>query len=334
MKKFVLPLLVVAVAAVIFLKGSRARHVVLVGWDGVRIESVERLLAQGELPNLAAVLKTGSLVRVEIREGKTETKPGWAQILTGLDINPVGVISNKNYRALPKGTTVGEMLREQFGAKVHVVHIAAKPQNLSGRGPHRVCGNCVLRDPVTKEEADWHNEFTKVPTVDGGPKKLEYRDGEPFFHLAQVADWFQTGLRKAPLVVDSFRQSLKTLGGKRLFALVHFEETDDTSHMHGWHSVEQKKAILLMDRSLGELMQVIRERGIEKDTVVLVTSDHGFDDLAPFTHRQAPHVFLAANRNVLKRPGDRRDVAPTLLDLFGAKILDTGFKVTGRSLVR
>lgn len=97
------------------------------------------------------------------------------------------------------------------------------------------------------------------------------------------------------------------------------------------------------DRHLGRMLQLLEERGMLDDTIVIVTSDHGmpFPRVKGHAYDFANHVPLAVMwRRGIKAPGrvvpeyvSFVDVAATLIDAAGLKWSATGMHPTsGRSL--
>jgi predicted AlkP superfamily pyrophosphatase or phosphodiesterase len=57
--------------------------------------------------------------------------------------------------------------------------------------------------------------------------------------------------------------------------MVHMGNCDIVGHSIGWGSNEQIAAIEQADKGIAEVVQAIRDAGIEEDTLMIVTSDHG-----------------------------------------------------------
>jgi phosphopentomutase len=110
---------------------NQPRNVILIGWDGAQRENLLQSLERKELPNLATLITEGSLVAVDIKE-VTDTKAGWAQILTGYNAVTNRVYSNKEYEPIPIGYTVFERLEEFFGEDDFItVAVIGKKGNVS-----------------------------------------------------------------------------------------------------------------------------------------------------------------------------------------------------------
>ncbi|HOD36475.1 MAG TPA: alkaline phosphatase [Syntrophales bacterium] len=113
---------------------ERPLNIVLIGWDGARRDRVRECLERNQLPNLKRLSSEGRLVAIDILR-TTDTKSGWAQILTGYSPEITGVFSNSRYRSIPKGYTVFERLESHFGPEgIVTIAAIAKKDNL-GAGP-------------------------------------------------------------------------------------------------------------------------------------------------------------------------------------------------------
>jgi predicted AlkP superfamily pyrophosphatase or phosphodiesterase len=66
---------------------------------------------------------------------------------------------------------------------------------------------------------------------------------------------------------------------------IHFADSDTAGHMYGWGSEQQKKAFADEDDSLKIVMAAIKEAGIQKDSVVILSADHGGHDKTHGTNR-------------------------------------------------
>jgi arylsulfatase A-like enzyme len=102
--------------------------------------------------------------------------------------------------------------------------------------------------------------------------------------------------------------------------------------------------IAFTDREIGRLFEALKETGLEENTLVLVTSDHG-EGLGQHDHLghsiniyeeavRVPLLFRWPDRIakgcVFTAPVEQVDLAPTMLDLIGVKA--DGFSFQGRSL--
>lgn len=56
---------------------------------------------------------------------------------------------------------------------------------------------------------------------------------------------------------------------------IHFPDTDDAGHKFDWGSPEQKAAFERADQALGVIVNAIKQAGIDKNSVLILTADHG-----------------------------------------------------------
>ncbi len=90
-------------------------NIILIGWDGTGRDNLLELLKEKQLPNLGKIISEGSLVFTEVTTGRTETKPGWAEILTGYSASRLGIIDNVEYKPIPVGWSIFERLKDSIG---------------------------------------------------------------------------------------------------------------------------------------------------------------------------------------------------------------------------
>ncbi len=57
--------------------------------------------------------------------------------------------------------------------------------------------------------------------------------------------------------------------------LVHFGNNDRTGHAKGWDSPEQLEALAGADKSVGIVLQALKDAGIYNDTLIIISADHG-----------------------------------------------------------
>ncbi len=310
-------------------------NVVVVGWDGTRRENLKALLSAGRLPNLAKLIGKGCLAWTEVTTGATATKPGWAEILTGYSAVRLGILNNRRYRPIPPGYTVFERLKSFFGAgRIATIFITGKINNLGVRGPHEICANCVSRDAAHAKTHWWDKGgFTSSKTADGKPPRWVHRDGEPYFNAQGSFDLYSPALGSSERVGRQALAALDKYRGGPFFAFVHFEEPDEEGHVYGQNSREYREALESADHWLGEIVKKLDSLGLSGKTVVFVTTDHGMDEKG-FQHYHAPDTFLATDGKMKLKDGDRKDVAPTILEAYGVDLKSIRPPLDGKSLIR
>jgi len=303
-------------------QGAEFKNFILVGWDGVQREHMKELLREGKLPNLEKLIAAGSMSDITITTASSHTKPGWAEILTGYNSEKLGIYDNFDYKPIPRGYTVFERLEDYFGKdNIVTLFVGGKIDNIGARGPHKICTNCMTRYPDTREKTFYKDGGTSAPTYQPGEERiLEDREGEPYYHTKDALDVFEVGLGGAANVGPKIIDYIEEYKRQRFFAFFHFQEPDEPGHIYSENSKEYSDGIIVDDYWLGEIVDKLKTLDIYEETLIYVTSDHGFDEGKKW-HINAPDVFLATNDSgVTKNEGDRKDITPTILRRYGMDI--------------
>jgi predicted AlkP superfamily pyrophosphatase or phosphodiesterase len=124
---------------------------------------------------------------------------------------------------------------------------------------------------------------------------------------------------------------------KPSLCFIHFSDADDTGHKYGWGSKEQIQSFAGIDAALGIILKAIREAGIARRSVIIITADHGGHDkthgLNTTEDMSIPWIVWGANVKqgfAITAPVVTYDTAATALWLLGVprpKNLD-GFPVS------
>ena len=287
---------------------GRPRNIILIGWDGAQRNHLKECLGRGELPNLKKLASEGNLVGIDILR-ITDTKAGWAQILTGYNPEVTGVFSNGRFQPIPKGYSIFERLEEHFGPdKFVTVAVIGKKAHVDAEPPRRV------RVKERGEKQKKKKPKGKIIIEDG----VKYRlvPGKPHYHAKESIDAFINGLKEDQKVGTKALELLEKYKGKPFFFFVHFAEIDHKGHKHGENSKEYNDALISADTWTGRIMERLKALHLYDKTLIYVTADHGFDE-GRKGHADAPYVFLATNDPKVMRRGERADIAPTILERFG-----------------
>ncbi len=106
---------------------------------------------------------------------------------------------------------------------------------------------------------------------------------------------------------------------KKFFAFFLFKDSDSSGHKFKENSVEYSEKIFDEDQWLEKIITKLKETGVYEETLIYVTTDHGFDE-GQDKHQNAPYGFLATNDPLVIRGGDRKDLAPTILERYGLSL--------------
>lgn len=305
--------------------GASVRNVLLIGWDGAQREHLMQCLQQGKLPNLLALAKAGRLVDIDVAE-TTDTKAGWAQILTGYSAKVTGVFSNAKYQPIPQGYSVFERLEQFYGPEnIATLAVIGKDEHVGNNPPQHLALDATGKLPAQglkpgkPARKAWRGllKSGKVVEQDG----VKYLDipGKPYYLAQNSMDLFQNGLHQNDKVGARALEVLDQYKGRRYFMFVHFADVDSQGHKFGENSEEYTDALASCDVWLGKLEAKLAALGQLDNTLIYVTADHGFDE-GKRTHRDAPYVFLGTNDTTVQRNGTRSDITPTIMHRLGLNL--------------
>jgi len=342
-------------------KVDKPKNIMLVGWDGAQREHVMQCLERGELPVLKQLSREGRLVNIDMR-GKSDTKAGWSQILTGYDPEVTGVYSNAKFQPVPRGLSVFERLKEHFGRDNFVtVAVIGKKQHCgeitppskteitgeavaalpAAQGPKKTAKTAGAGQPGRKKAAK--DTLDTVPgqgrkdvgarIVEENGKKYRIFPGSPYYHMKDGCDQWVFALAQDERVGSKAIEFLDQYKDKPFFFFVHFAEVDHSGHRHGENSKEYNDALMSNDTWTGRIVEKLKALGLYEQTLIYITADHGFDE-DKTSHRDAPYVFLGTNDPRVCRDGDRADITPTILDRFGLDLAAFRPAFAGHSLLR
>lgn len=302
------------------------RNIILIGWDGTQRDTVIKLLQERKLPNLAKIMQAGTFVETEVTTGETETKPGWAEILTGYSPRITGVVNNRDkYKPIPKGYTIFERLKNAFSnTDFKTIFLAGKDVNLGARGRHRIWPPGP-RHIWAKEEL-----WSKLHPP---PGEILTMEGEPYAVTKDSIDIFENGLGNSDVVGQKAVAYIKRFQKMRFFLFVQFQEPDEQGHIYGGSSKEYVAAILKNDLWLGKIISALKRCNIYNQTLIYITTDHGFDKYGK-RHRYEPKTFLVTNDpKVTRKTGDRKDITPTILYRYNLDITKISPPLEGEPLI-
>jgi hypothetical protein len=321
------------------------RNVILFGWDAAQREHVKQCLARKELPSLQNIIDKGCCVEIDI-EGKTDTKAGYAQILSGYYPEVTGVYSDNNYHPIPKGLSIFERLENHFGPdKLVTAAIFGSSENVGYAPPEKikVSGqNNNSKAGQTKEETI--GSRAKQPNLKNNKKfqgtywrenGIRYRvvPGQPFYNTKKGIDLFETGIGNNQKVGLRVIELLEKYNDSPFFFFVQFAEAEQAGSKHGENSKEYNDALISNDFWTGKITAKVRELGLGNKTQYYITADHGFNE-GEKQHSFAPYVLLATDNKKVNRNGRRQDVAPTIMEAFGLNLNSLRPALDGISLTK
>jgi len=349
---------------------ERPRNVILFGWDAAQRNHVNECLERGQLPTLKKLAAEGKMVDIDITD-VTDTKAGWAQILTGYGPEITGVYSNGKYQPIPQGYTIFERLRAHFGAdKIATVAVIGKKKHVGGisapvkrrldeekkpakkKQPRKK----KAAPPPAEEQAGQDQPKAarkkraaraekRQPGQPGAGRQpggkivvedgVKYRviPGAPYHHTHTNVDVWRFGLMQDQKIGTTALEMLDRYKDKPFFFFVHFADIDHKGHKHGENSQPYNDAIISADKWTGRIIERLRELKLYDKTLVYISVDHGFDE-GKKSHKKAPYVFMATNDKGVVRGGYRVDIPVTIMERMGLDLAKIDPPLTGSSLTK
>lgn len=309
---------------------QEVKNIIVIGWDAADRFHTKALLEKGELPNLAALIKEGGFLNIDIITGATDTKAGWTQLLTGYIPGKTGVFNNGRYEPIPEGYTVFERLEKHFGPEnIDTLAIIAKKGHVDNDPPYQGTfeewKQLVMKQVEKVREKYPFFRIDPEAAVDREGGRIVHRDGQrmveipgkPWYRVSRHFDLWINGLETNEKVTERVLIELDKRKDHRFFFFVHFAQPDHLGHQFGENSKEYDSGFLADDRYSGLIIDQLKKLGVYEKTLVYVISDHGFDS-GKKSHLYAPFVFAATNdTTTVRKEGTREDIAPTILKKFG-----------------
>lgn len=153
-------------------------------------------------------------------------------------------------------------------------------------------------------------------------KKARFWPRGPLNNARPEIDYWQVEHKDQWWVTWKTKVFIQTHAAKPFFLWVHYREPDEVAHEKGENSPEYSWNLEVNDENLGLLLDELKTLEIKDQTLVLVTTDHGFDE-GGFNHASCtPHtknLFLITNGNgigLLNCIETQTDITPCLKNLF------------------
>lgn len=251
---------------------GRSGHVVLVTIDGFANFHLKN--AQLDIPTVRALARAG----VEAESSETVfpsvTHPSHTTLITGVTPRRHGVLSNRVTNRL-----TGERFHVTNKARRDIVRVPTLFDAVRAAGR----GTAAFFWPETKDD----------PSIDFNVP--EVFASENVADIEAVPDAVLAELRKAGIPIDDFfryyddpflhgtsdfvlaRAAAHAIRTHRpAFTAIHFLMTDVVQHEVGPAHYRSQAALSAADRSLGVVVDAVRDAGLADDTTFVVTADHGF----------------------------------------------------------
>ena len=218
----------------------RAQHVFIISIDGGK----PAVIAQSSMPELSRLVTEGGCTWEARTINPSITLPSHTSMLTGVEPRKHKVTWNtwKPGAGTVQVPTVFSIAKEAgFSTAMFVGKEKFK---------HLLVPNSV--DHFEFDEAMGSAVVTSV-VGDSKPRK--------------------TSTVSAKIVAASAASHIRN--AKPDLCFIHFTDPDDAGHKHGWGSPQQIKAFADVDQALAQVTLAIRDAGLAKSSVLIITADHG-----------------------------------------------------------
>ena len=332
-------------------ENKKKLNVVFFGIDSLRRDHMSLYgYKRQTTPNISKYLRDG-VVFDNCFAPSVPTTPGYSSMMTGMDIFSTDVVALRHQGDIAPGVkTLAEILGE-IGYNTTCVGFEGnvggrgyqKYLNFAGWGPDKADGRA--------HKAEALNE-TALPELERLTQIYKTED-KPFFLFLRHMDPHSPYLPPAPFMnmfyqdnaFDPDNESLKSLYEFKPFRDYILSWLPDDITDAEYIIAQYDAAVAYMDACIQILLEKISSLGIEEETLVVFTSDHGEtlnDHDCLYDHHGTydptlvvPFAFKFKGCGCSgKRFIDycqHKDIIPTLLDILG---MDTGIKFDGRVLTK
>jgi LysM repeat protein len=265
---------------------SGLRNLIIVIWDGTQRAHLLEMLEGGQLPNLKTFISENQPLMLPTIHSAT-CQPG----------------SGAGYRTEtgPGNSAIATGLG--YGGMA----------NWQNPDPHPI--------PDGKTLWEWFKNrgyYTGIVSA----KDLAFWPLPPLQNARPEIDYWRVSEQPQSWVTDNALYFVQLHASSSFFLWVHYKEPDTLGHKSGENSADYSQALVTNDQQFGRLIRDLRSRGIEGQTLIVLTTDHGFNEGGTQHDTCTPdtkNLFLAASRNGSGLFGCIRyqtDIAPCVWRLF------------------
>jgi len=252
---FVLILLNVLDHVNICISHEELSRVLLISLDGFRWDYLDMVNNKGHpTPNFQMLIDNGVVVKSPgVRNAfVTVTMPNHYTLVTGLYEESHGIVENEFYDPVFNETfTIPNSLQLKWW---------------NGTGMQKVEPIWVTNDAVGDEHHASGAFFWPGSDVIGMQPRYHstspYNDSIPFSVRANT-------------VIGWFTQKHEPIN----FGALYYHEPDETGHLHGPNSAEMVVMIVTLDQYIGDMIKILKEKGIFNELNIVLTSDHGMAEM-------------------------------------------------------
>jgi arylsulfatase A-like enzyme len=276
------------------------KHVLLVGFDGFGAYAWEK----AEMPRLKALAADGAYSLKTRAVMPVISAPNWGAHLTGAGPESHGYTSNAKIPSPPP------VVLSKYGRFPGIFGLVRDAYPEAETGVFYDWGR--IHELVENKAVSFEKE---VKRRDDGKTNKARSEREAVLLYEESSE--KTASTAAKYILQK----------KPFFTFVYLVAPDETGHAIGHDTPEYFATLKKCDAYLGNLLDALKEAGIEKETLVLVIADHGGFKKghggATLQGMQTPWVIAGPGvkrGHVLKSNVVHYDTAATLAHVFGVKV--------------
>jgi len=288
MKKIlIIALLVLAAAWIISDTWKLAKHVVFIGIDGLSTECFNQAT---DIPNFKYLMENGSYTLAKRSVMPSASAINWASIFMGMPTEMHCYYT--------------------WGSKVPDIPAAY----VTDRGMPPTIYTLLeeqMPSAVTGALYNWDGIGYLIDTL-----AVDYYAYDPGYHQPEGYSLEKYTERAVNFILEE----------KPTFFTFYIGDQDEVGHKYGWGSPEYYQCIQDCDKSIGMILQALKDAGIYDDTIVVVSSDHGGIDRGHggFTLMELETPFIVYGKHVKKGYAFEEtmmqyDMTATFAHIFGLK---------------
>ncbi len=258
-----------------------AKHVVGLLWDGAPSGELLALEAAGELPAISRLLARGCAFRGgAVAEFPSVTLVNHTCALTGVGPGVHGIVNNAYYDRVARTQVVPNSHTTWHSA---MEHLRPDVRTVWQRLPEGATSACV-NEPC--DTGAGYSTFALIRDAHGGgtgsllsslPAAVDDPHADPAHTLQEDYSWgTQIDAVGLEQVLGLWRE-----GEPPRLTWWNTTLTDGAHHAGGPGSAMARASLRDADRRLGVFLDLLEERGLTDDVVVLLTADHGMQGSDP-----------------------------------------------------
>lgn len=234
------------------------------------------------LPLLSGILFLASCTPDAPRKVKPKTESVKHVVIIGVDgMSPNGILN--------ASTPHMDFIMENGSYTLHAR--AVLPTSSSSNWASMIMGAGPEQHGITSN--GWERDDLILPPVTTGPDNEVFptifgviRDQKPDAEIGAIYHWggygrlFEKAAVNYDIHVDGEVETAETAceyikEKKPTFTFIHLDHVDGAGHGAGHGTPEYYKAVERADSLIGNIFKAIHDAGIEKETLILITADHG-----------------------------------------------------------